>query len=71
MENLLTPELVRRLTWSPPADTSPESVAAILAAGGARPWQIELTAALLSAALDARPPTAPTASETPPPAEPV
>lgn len=60
VENLLTPELVRRLTWSPPPDTSPESVAAILAAGGARPWQIELTADLLSSALDARPPAAST-----------
>ncbi len=52
MENLLTPDLVRRLTWEPPADHSPASVAAVLAAGGARPWQIGLTADLLSAALD-------------------
>ncbi len=53
MENLLTPELVRRLAWEPPADHSEQSVAAVLAEGGARPWQIELAAGLLSAALDA------------------
>lgn len=52
VENLLTPELVRRLTWEPPADHSEQSVAAVLATAGARPWQIELTAGLLSAALD-------------------
>ncbi|MBA2417085.1 MAG: ribonuclease D [Geodermatophilaceae bacterium] len=53
VENLLTPELVRRLAWEPPADHSEQSVAAVLAEGGARPWQIELAAGLLSAALDA------------------
>ncbi|CAN5377001.1 ribonuclease D [soil metagenome] len=52
VENLLTPELVRRLTWEPPADHGEEAVAGVLAAAGARQWQIELTAGLLSAALD-------------------
>ncbi len=56
VENLLTPDVVRRLAWDPPADHSERSVAALLAEGGARPWQIELTAGLLGAALD--PPTA-------------
>lgn len=51
VENLLSPELVRRLAWEPPADPSVQSVTAVLAGGGARPWQIELTAGLLSAAL--------------------
>lgn len=54
VENLLTPEVVRRLAWEPPADHSEESVAAVLTAAGARPWQVELTAGLLSAALDPR-----------------
>jgi ribonuclease D len=50
VENLLTPDLVRRLTWAPPgADL--DSVSAYLAAGGARPWQVELTATALTAAL--------------------
>lgn len=52
VENLLTPELVRRLAWDPPEDRSERSVAALLVHGGARPWQIHLTAPLLSAALD-------------------
>ncbi|MEV6007202.1 ribonuclease D [Streptomyces sp. NPDC051976] len=54
-ENLITPDTVRRLCWSPPADGSPESVAAALAAMGARPWQIGLTTPLLTVALRARP----------------
>jgi ribonuclease D len=55
VENLLLPDLLRRTCWRPPADLSPEGVADTLRAGGARPWQIELTAALLSQALHARP----------------
>jgi ribonuclease D len=50
VENLLTPDLVRRLCWSPPG-TDRDTVAAYLQAGGARPWQIELTAAPMSTAL--------------------
>lgn len=54
VENLLTPDLVRRLCWSPPgptADGDIDSVANYLRAGGARPWQIQLTAGPLAAAL--------------------
>jgi ribonuclease D len=51
VENLLTPELLRRLCWSPPEDDGPEAVAAVLRAGGARPWQVELTVPVLSEAL--------------------
>jgi ribonuclease D len=53
VENLLSPDLVRRLAWSPPAGADPAAVGAVLAAGGARPWQVELTAPLLAAALGA------------------
>jgi ribonuclease D len=52
-ENLLTPDLVRRLAWEPPVPLEQERVAGELRAGGARRWQIELTAARLTAALDA------------------
>ncbi len=58
VENLLTPDLVRRLMWEPPStdrDGSAEGVADFLAAGGARPWQIELTTGLLADALVKRP----------------
>ncbi|WP_086864549.1 ribonuclease D [Amycolatopsis lexingtonensis] len=51
VENLLLPDLVRRTCWRPPAETDEDSVAAVLRAGGARPWQVELTATALSKAL--------------------
>jgi len=44
VENLLTPELLRRLAWSPPAAADRASVADALAGLGARPWQIDATA---------------------------
>ncbi len=50
-ENLLTPDYVRRLAWSPPDPLNPETVEAALAALGARPWQRRLTVAGLSDAL--------------------
>jgi ribonuclease D len=51
LENLLEPSLARRLAWSPPTPTTAESVAAALRTGGARPWQVELTAGPLADAL--------------------
>ncbi|WP_203905263.1 HRDC domain-containing protein [Virgisporangium aliadipatigenens] len=51
-ENLITPDSVRRLAWSPPAEITPESVTAALRALGARAWQTDLIAARLAAALD-------------------
>ncbi|MFF3274709.1 HRDC domain-containing protein [Streptomyces chrestomyceticus] len=50
-ENLITPDTVRRLCWEPPADPSEETVAAVLAGHGARPWQIEQVAPILTEAL--------------------
>ncbi|WP_396653764.1 ribonuclease D [Microbacterium sp. ARD31] len=43
-ENLLTPELLRRVAWSPPEDVSPETIGEALRDLGAREWQIEQTA---------------------------
>ena len=51
VENLLSPDLVRRVMWSPPSPATPETVAEALRAGGARPWQVELTRDLLTAAI--------------------
>ncbi|MBB3085450.1 ribonuclease D [Geodermatophilus sabuli] len=51
VENLLSPDLVRRLTWTPPELRDAESVAAVLRAGGAREWQVELTRDLLTDAV--------------------
>lgn len=53
VENLLLPDLVRRLCWEPPADLSTDAVARELSERGARRWQIEQTADLLSEALRA------------------
>jgi ribonuclease D len=50
-ENLLTPDLLRRTAWSPPASIAPESVLTALSAGGARPWQCDLLAEPLCGAL--------------------
>jgi ribonuclease D len=52
VENLLQPDLVRRTCWRPPADLSEDAVAGALRDGGAREWQIGLTAAALSQALN-------------------
>ncbi|MGR6965082.1 HRDC domain-containing protein [Geodermatophilus sp. URMC 61] len=52
VENLLSPDLVRRLMWTPPEPRDAETVAATLRAGGAREWQIELTRDLLTDALN-------------------
>jgi ribonuclease D len=50
-ENLISPDSVRRLAWSPPDPISVATVAADLAGLTARPWQIALVAEPLAAAL--------------------
>ena len=42
VENLITPESLRRVLWEPPEPVTPESIDAALAAELARPWQREL-----------------------------
>ncbi|MCI0386685.1 ribonuclease D [Streptomyces sp. CNQ085] len=54
-ENLLAPDTVRRLCWEPPGEASESAVARALYALGARQWQVEQTAPLLTAALSAVP----------------
>jgi ribonuclease D len=56
VENLLQPDLARRVCWQPPAEPTAETVGAALHEGGARNWQIELTAAPLAEALAAAAP---------------
>lgn len=50
VENLLSPDLLRRLAWTPPGSDRP-SIASYLRDGGAREWQIELTADRLAPAM--------------------
>jgi ribonuclease D len=47
-ENLLTPDLLRRVAWSPPEPLSAASIGGALAELGARPWQIAQTAQLIA-----------------------
>lgn len=44
LENLLTPDFLRRVAWNPPSPLTLETVSEALAELGARPWQIGLTA---------------------------
>ncbi|WP_340536738.1 ribonuclease D [Nocardioides sp. GXZ039] len=58
VENLLTPDVLRRTLWAPPATRDPgdllDRVVDQLSALGARPWQIALTAPIIvTAILDA------------------
>ena len=48
LENLLTPESLRRVAWTPPEPAGRDEIAAALAELGARPWQIEATAQLIA-----------------------
>jgi ribonuclease D len=50
LENLLTPDLLRRVAWNPPAEISQESVAEALEGVGARAWQIDATSQLIASA---------------------
>ncbi|MHA7264579.1 HRDC domain-containing protein [Arthrobacter sp. TMN-37] len=50
VENLLTPDYLRRIAWRPPAEITLESISAALAELGARPWQIERVAAVITVA---------------------
>ncbi|MER8185340.1 ribonuclease D [Kitasatospora sp. NPDC094015] len=54
-ENLITPDLVRRVSWEPPAEATAETVAAALRRLGARRWQTELVGAALATAFDEPP----------------
>lgn len=61
LENLISPELVRRICWDPPATSVAESLIAM----GARQWQAEIATPILEKALTEREPL-----EIPEPAEP-
>ncbi len=55
-ENLISPDHVRRLAWTPPEEITPETVAATLRGFGARAWQVTLIADDLATALSDPPP---------------
>jgi len=47
LENLLTPEILRQVSFTPPEDFSYETLSGRLHELGARNWQVELTAQLI------------------------
>lgn len=55
IENVCSPDPLRRVVWSPPEDYTPEAFAASLATHGVRPWQREVVAPMLAAAFAAHP----------------
>ncbi|GGZ88522.1 3'-5' exonuclease [Streptomyces echinoruber] len=52
-ENLVSPDIVRRVCWEPPRPADAAAVAAALASHGARPWQVEQVTPVLVGALTA------------------
>ena len=55
-ENIVNPELLRRLCWEPPAEISTVTIEQALLAAGARPWQSALLTESLVTAWTAPPP---------------
>ncbi len=51
-ENLLAPDLVRRLCWEPPDRLIEDVIAEELSSMGARTWQVRITAGPIARALD-------------------
>ena len=49
-ENLLTPESLRRVAWSPPEPSDATGIGSALRALGARPWQVDATAPAIAKA---------------------
>jgi ribonuclease D len=47
VENLLTPELLRRISWAPPANVDLASIRESLSEMGAREWQLDATAQVI------------------------
>jgi ribonuclease D len=50
VENLLTPDLLRRVAWAPPETVDADSIGRALETLGARRWQIDETAQLIAEA---------------------
>lgn len=50
-ESLLAPAVLKQLCWTPPKPVDLDTVSAALAEHGARPWQVENTAAIITVAM--------------------
>ena len=74
-ENLVSPEIIRRICWAPPAASTTsvdaQAVSEAMAKLGARPWQIELVAPSVASALLQKEPREVPVPETPESPEPI
>ena len=52
VENVLSPDSIRRVLWAPPSDATVESVAEALLALGARQWQVDIAGPILEEAIN-------------------
>jgi ribonuclease D len=52
VENVLSPDSLRRLLWIPPASPTLESVSVALLGLGARQWQVDITAPIIEEAIN-------------------
>lgn len=50
VENLVTPDYLRRVAWAPPSPLDAAAVSQALTASGARPWQVERIASAVAEA---------------------
>ncbi|MDN5718192.1 MAG: HRDC domain-containing protein, partial [Janibacter sp.] len=55
IENVCSPDPLRRVIWTPPAQISPEAFEDSLAALGVRPWQREIVAPIIADVFAAHP----------------
>ena len=55
VENVCSPDPLRRVVWTPPAERSVEGFSMALAEHGVRPWQQEIVAPMLVAAFETTP----------------
>ena len=53
IENVCSPDPLRRVIWTPPTETTPEAFADALASHGVRPWQREIVAPMIAEAFAA------------------
>ena len=52
VENVLSPDSLRRTLWTPPAEATPETISAGLRKLGARQWQIDIAAPIIEDAIN-------------------
>ena len=52
IENLMSPDTIRRVLWTPPAEPTLESVVQALLAHGARQWQVDIAGPILEEAIN-------------------